>query len=131
MAQPHPANQPSKSGAQVVTKNDYLTLAAFLQGGDKAQRVFKKDPSGEAARTTAALFGNRGSVAAYECFKPAYDKVGRDMQRVLARNIEFEANALARNQQVSLTVAKERVQNIRAHAQQVVDHFERLMHDLK
>ena len=70
-------------------------------------------------------------MAAYECFKPAYDKVVGDMQRVLARNVEFEANKLAQRQHVPIAVAKERVQNIRAHAQQVIDQFDRLLHDLE
>ena len=104
---------------------------AFFRGARAAQRVFKKDPNGEAVRTTAELYGNREYVAAYECFKPAYDKVVGDMQRVLARNMEFEANKLAQKQHVSIAVAKERVQNIRAHAQQVIDQFDRLMRDLE
>ena len=131
MPDPHSANQPAKSGRQVVTKNDYLALAAFLQGSESIQRVHKRVPNGEAVRTTAELYGNREYVAAYECFKPAYDKVVGDMQRVLARNPGFEANSLARKQQVSLVVAKERIQNIRVHAQQVMDQFERLLYDLE
>jgi hypothetical protein len=131
MPQPHSANQPAKPIGKVVTKNDYLALAGFLQGSDSAQRVYKKDPNGEAVRTTAEFYGNRDYVAAFECFKPAYDKVVGDMQRVLARNLEFEANSLARKQQVSLAVAKERIQNIRAHAQQVMDQFQRLLNDLE
>jgi hypothetical protein len=130
MPKPGPTNHISTPGDKAVTKNDYLALAGFLQGGENAQRVYKKDPNGEAVRTTAELYGNREYVAAYECFKPAYDKVVGDLQRVLARNVEFEANSLARRQQVSLAVAKERIQNIRAHAQQVMAQFEKLMHDL-
>ena len=77
------------------------------------------------------MYGNREFVSAYECFKPAYEKVVGDMQRVLARNIEFEANKLAQKQRVPIAAAKERVQNIRAHAQQVMDQFDRLMRDLE
>ena len=77
------------------------------------------------------MYGNREYVPAYECFKPAYENVVSDMQRVLARNIEFEANKLAQKQHVPIAVAKERIQNIRAHAQQVMDQFDRLMHDLE
>jgi hypothetical protein len=130
MPKPNQANNEAKSGGKAVTKNDYLALAGFLQGGESAQRVFKKDPNGEAVQTTAELYGNREYVAAYESFKPAHDRVVNDMQRVLARNVEFEANKLAQRQHVSIPVAKERIQNIRAHAQQVIDQFDRLMHDL-
>src|SRR4051794_39381824 len=119
MPKPNSANKEAKSDGKAVTKNDYLSLAGFLQGGESRQRVFKKDPNGDAVHTTAELYGNREYVSAYESFKPAYESVVSDMQRVLARNIEFEANKLAQRQNVSIAVAKERVQNIRAHAQQV------------
>ena len=131
MPKPSPANSDAKSSGQAVTKNDYLALAGFLLGGESTQRVFKRDPNGEAVRDTAGLYGNREYVAAYERFKPAYDRIVSDMQRVLARNVEFEANKLAQKQHVPITVAKERVQNIRAHAQQVMDQFDRLMRDLE
>jgi hypothetical protein len=125
------ANNEAKSAGKAVTKNDYLSLAGFLQGGESRQRVFKKDPNGDAVHTTAELYGTREYVSAYESFKPAYEGVVSDMQRVLARNIEFEANKLAQRQHVPIAVAKERVQNIRAHAQQVIDQFDRLMRDLE
>jgi hypothetical protein len=131
MPQSSSSNQTAKSGSPTVTKNDYLSLAAFLQGSDSVQRVSKRDPNGEPVRTAADLYGNREYVPAYECFKPAYEKVVGDMQRVLARNIEFEANKLAQKQRVPIAAAKERVQNIRAHAQQVIDQFDRLMRDLE
>src|SRR3954466_5276145 len=131
MPKPNQANNGAKSGGQLVTKNDYLSLAGFLQGGENTQRVYKKDPNGAAVHSTAELYGNREYVAAYECFKPAYERVVSDMQRILARNIEFEANKLAQKQHVPIAAAKERVQNIRAHAQQVVDHFDWLMRDLE
>src|SRR4051812_10040311 len=131
MAKPKPANDLGKTADQAVNKNDYLSLANFLLGAESSQRAFKRDPNGEAVKATAELYGNREYVAAYECFKPAYDKVLADMQRVLARGIDFEANKLAQRQNVSLTVAKERVQNIRAHAQQVLDQFNRLLSDLE
>lgn len=131
MPTPNPENKGVKTGVQAVTKNDYSSLANYLSGGEKVQRALKRDPHSDAVRLTGEMFGNREYVAAYECFKPAYDKVVSDMQRVLARNIQFEANSLARKQQVSLAVAKERIQNIRSHAQQVMDQFERLMRDLE
>src|SRR4051794_39110217 len=109
MPKPGATNNEAKSGARAVTKNDYLALAGFLQGGEGRQRVFKKDPNGEAVQTTAELYGNREYVAAYECFMPAYESVVSDMQRVLARGLDFEANKLAQRQNVSLSVAKERV----------------------
>ncbi len=131
MPQSNSSNQAAKSGSPTVTKNDYLSLAGFLRGGESTQRVSKRDPNSEAVRTTADLYGNREYVPAYECFKPAYEKVVGDMQRVLARNVEFEANKLAQRQHVPIAVAKERVQNIRAHAQQVIDQFDRLLRDLE
>ncbi len=131
MPQPNPANKAAKSGAQAVTKNDYLALATFLAGGESVQRVYKRDPNGEAVRTAGEMYGNREFVPAYECFKPAYEKVVSDMQRVLARNVEFEANKLARQLRKPLVVAKENVQNIRAHAQQVIDQFDMLLRDLE
>src|SRR4051812_3762012 len=131
MPKPNQANSGAKPGGQAVTKNDYLSLAGFLQGGESAQRVYKKDPNGAAVHSTAGLYEKREYVAAYECFKPAYERVVSDMQRVLARNIEFEANKLAQKQHVPIAAAKERVQNIRSHAQQVMDQFDRLMQDLE
>jgi len=131
MPQPNSAHNAAKPGGQAVTKNDYLALAGFLQGSESAQRVYKRDPNGEAVRTTAELYGNREYVAAYERFKPAYERVVGDMERVLARNVEFEANKLAQKQRVSLAIAKERVQNVRGHAQQVIDQFDRLLHNLE
>ncbi len=131
MPPPNSDNKGTKSGVQAITTNDYLALAGFLQGGESSQRVYKKDPNGEAVRAAAEHYGNREYVAAYESFKPAYDKVVSDLQRVLARNVEFEANKLAQNQRVPITVAKERVQNKRSHAQQVIDQFDRLMRDLE
>src|SRR5215813_4116043 len=129
MPQPNPGNK-TKVGTGPVTKNDYLSAASFLLGSDSTQRVSaKKDPNGEAVRATADLYGNREYVEAYERFKPAYENVMANMQRVLARNIEFEANKVARQQQLSLPAAKERVQRIRTHAQEVIDHFDRLFQD--
>ena len=74
--------------------------------------MFKRDPNGEAVRTAGELYENREYVAAYESFKPAYDKVVADMQRVLARNIEFAANELAQKLRKPLAAAKENVQNM-------------------
>jgi hypothetical protein len=131
MAKPKPAKSEVEVGDKAIAKSDYLSLANFLLGGENSQRVFKRDPNGEAVKATAELYGNREYVAAYECFKPAYDKIMADMQRVLARGIDFEANKLAQRQNISLTTAKERVQNIRTHAQQVLDQFSRLLSDLE
>jgi hypothetical protein len=120
------ANKP-----QPVTRDDYLSLAGLLQGKGGVQRVLKKDPHGEALRTAAEMYENREYVAAYECFRPACDKVVSDMQRILARNVEFEANKLARDQRKPLAVAKENVQSMRVHAEQVIEQFDRLLRDLE
>ena len=82
-------------------------------------------------RAAADLHEYREYVAAYECFKPAYDKVVADMQRILARNPEFEANKLATRERKPLAVAKEQVQKMKGHAQQVIDQFDRLLVDLE
>jgi hypothetical protein len=131
MPLPNPAKKGANSGVQAVTTYDYSSLASFLAGGEKAQRVSKRDPHSEAVRLAGEMFANREYVAAYECFKPAYASVVSDMQRVLARNSEFEANKLAQKQRVPIAVAKERIQNIRSHAQQVMDQFDRLLNDLE
>jgi hypothetical protein len=128
MPQPSPGN---KVGVQAVTKNDFLALATLLTGRDSIQRVQKKDPHSEAVRTTAQMYGNREYVAAYECFKPVYDKVVADMQRVLARNLEFEANKVATQQRMPLAAAKEHVQKMKVYAQQLTDQFDRLRQDLE
>jgi len=114
-----------------VTKNEYDFLASLLGGKENAPRVQKKNPHSEALYTTGQFYENREYVAAYECFKPVYDRVVADMQRILARNVEFEANKLAKSIQKPLAVAKERVLNIRSHAQQVVDQLNRLLEDLQ
>jgi hypothetical protein len=114
-----------------ASKNDYLALAALLGGRESAQRVFKRDAHGESLIAAGQLYENREFVAAYERFKPAYDKIASDMQRVLARNIEFEANKLAREQRKPLAAAKEHVQKIKTHAQQVLDQVDRLLKDLE
>ena len=129
--QPSSANRPSKSGAQAVTPKEYVSLASFLAGKDSVQRVHKKDPHGEALRTTGEMVERREYVAAYECLKPVYDKVVSDMQRILARNLEFEANKLSREQRTPLAVAKTNIQKMKAYAQQVIDQFDRLLHDLE
>ncbi len=120
-----------KSGVQAVTKKEYASLASVLEGREGVQRVHKKEPYGDALRTTGEMYGNREYVAAYECFKPVYDKVVADMQRITARNLEFEANKLAKVQRTPLAIAKENIQNMKAFAQQVIDQFDRLLHDLE
>jgi hypothetical protein len=114
-----------------VTKKDFLTLAASLGGRESVQRVLKKDAFTQSLSTAGDLYESREFVAAYERFQSVYDKVVADMQRVLARNAEFEANKVAKEQGKSLTAAKEYVQRMKTHAQQVVDQFDRLLHDLK
>jgi len=117
--------------SQPVNKDNYLFLAALLEGKDSLQRVQKKVPHGTALRAAAEMYENRDYVAAYEAVKPAYEKTIADMQRVLARNAEFEANKLAREQHKPLPAAKEHVQKMKAYAQQVIDQFDRLLHDLE
>jgi hypothetical protein len=114
-----------------VTKNEYDFLASLLGGKESAPRALKKNPHSEALTTTGQLYESRDYVAAYECFKPVYDRVVADMQRVLARNVEFEANKLAKSLGKPLAAAKERVLAIRSHAQQVLDQFNRLLEDLQ
>lgn len=118
----------AKSAALPVASKEYLALANFIQGKD---RVYKKDPHAEAVRSAAELYDHREYLAAYECIKPAYDKVVADMQRVLARNVEFEANKLAKAQRKPIATAKDNVLAMRAHAQQVIDQFDRLRSDLE
>ncbi len=119
------------SAAKLITKSDYLSLATFLRSRAKLQRVQKRDPNGEAVQAAADHYEDREFVAAYETFKPAYDHVVTDMQRVLARNAEIEAKKLAAQQSKSLAVAKDNVQQMRAHAQQIIDQFEKLRQDLE
>src|SRR5690349_20443140 len=114
-----------------ITKNEYDFLASLLGGKENAPRVQKKNPNSEALHTTGQLYDKPAYVAAYECFKPVYDRVVADMQRVLARNVEFEANKLAKSLGKPLAAAKERVLAIRSHAQQVLDQLERLLADLE
>lgn len=128
---PSSAHKAAQSIVQPVTRSEYDFLATLLEGKENIQRIQKKDPHGEALRTTGQMYENREYVAAYECFKPAYDKVVADMQRILARNVEFEANKLARMQQKPLALAKEKILSTRAHAQQVIDQFDRLLNDLQ
>jgi hypothetical protein len=77
------------------------------------------------------MFENREYVAAYESFKPLHDRVVVEMQRVLARNLEFEANKLAQEQRKSLAAAKESIQKMKVHAQEVIDRFSSLLQDLE
>lgn len=124
------AQKSGQTGNAPIAKKDFDGLASFLEAKERSQ-AFKKDRHGEAVRTTGEFFEHREYVAAYECFKPVYDKVVTDMQRVLARNIEFEANKLAKTLQKPIAVAKENVLSMRAHAQQVIDQFDKLMSELK
>ncbi len=131
MPQPNPAPKSAKLNASAVSKADYLGLAALREGKDSMQRVHKKESVGPALRSAGEFYESREFVAAYEHFKPAYDKVVSDMQRVLARNIEFEANKLARELQKPLAIAKQQVLTMKADAQKVIDQCERLRHDLE
>lgn len=131
MPQPNSANTPAKSDAKAVTKMDYLALATFLEGRRSVQRIHKKESYGAVLRAAAEFYGKREYVLAYESFNPVCDRVVGEMQRVLARNFEFEANKLAKEQQTPLAAAKESVQKMRAYAQQVIDQFDRLRQDLE
>ncbi len=124
------ANVPSAI-AKPIAAADYFALATFLQRREQMQRGHKRDTHSEAVRTAGELYHNRDYVAAYESFKPVYDRISTDMQRVLARNIEIEAKKMAAEQGKSLAVAKENVQQMRAHAQQLSDQFERLRQELE
>ncbi|HVT28646.1 MAG TPA: hypothetical protein VHE81_11585 [Lacipirellulaceae bacterium] len=119
------------SNVPAVTSNDYIALAGLLQGRGSVQRVQKKDPLVEGLRASGEFYANREFVSAYECLKPAHDKVVAAMQRLLARNLDFEVNKLARQQHLSHAAAKESVQATKAHAQQVIDGLNRLLHDLE
>jgi hypothetical protein len=126
------ANQKTtKTDTQGITKDNYLALAGFLEGKERIQRVQKKTPHSEAVRRAAEMYEKRDYVAAYESLRPVYDKVVSDMQRILARNLEFEANKMASEQRVPLAVAKENIQKMKVYAQQVIDQFDRLLHDLE
>jgi hypothetical protein len=131
MPQPRSVQQEIKPGAPAVTKDNYQTLAAFLEGSQRIQRVHKKEPHAEALRKAGALYGNREYVSAYESFKPLCERVVSDMQRVLARNLDFEANKVAKEQRKPLAAAKEIVQRMKIHAQEVIDQFNRLLQDLE
>jgi hypothetical protein len=122
----------AKDGANsaAVTKTDYLSLATFAAGKDNS-RLLSKDRHSESLRAAAQQFENRDYVGAYECVKPVYDKVVANMQRVLARNLDFEANKLAKELRKPVAVAKQNVLNMRAHAQQVIDQFDRIIKDLE
>ena len=121
----------AKADGPGVTKDNYLSLASFLEGNVRNPFARKKNPQGEALREAGERYGRLDFVAAYMCFKPAHEKAVSDMQRVLARNVEFEANKLAKSQQKPLAAAKETVQRMRMHAQQVIDQFDSLLADLE
>ena len=87
----------TSTGPQPVTKKDFAALATFLAGKDGAQRMFKKDLNGEAVRTAGELYENREYVVAYETFKPAYDKVVGDMQRVLRATSNSQPTSSLKN----------------------------------
>ena len=131
MPQPDRVQKAIKSNVQAITKNDYQSLVSFLEGREGAQRVQKKVPHAEAVRKAGEMYARREYVSAYESFKPAFDKVVSDMQRILARNTEFAANKLAQEQRKPLAVAKENILQMKAHAQQVMDQFNRLLQDLE
>lgn len=114
-----------------MTKESYLSLASLLEGNVRNPFARKKNPHGEALRSAAAMYQRREYVAAYECLKPAYEKVVADMQRILARNLEFEANKLVKEQHKPLAAAKETVQKMKVYAQQVIDQFDGLLRDLE
>lgn len=113
------------------TKNDYVTLADMLEGKESFGRVLKKDSHGDALRETGQFYENREFVNAYERFKPVHEKVMADMQRLLARNVEFEANKLATRQRIALTQAKQEVEKLREHAAKLIEQMDILFDDLK
>ena len=131
MPQPSSVQKATISGAPAITKENYFTLAAFLEGSQRIQRVHKKEPHAESLRRAGEMYGNRDYVAAYEYFKPLCERVVNEMQRVLARNLDFEANKVAKEQRKSLSAAKESVQKMKVHAQEVTDQFNRLLQDLE
>ena len=126
-----PANKNAKQTAKPITAADYFSLAAFLQRREQQHQGHKRDRLSEAIHTAGELYDNREYVAAYETFKPVYDHIVSDMHRVLTRNIELEAKKLAAHQSKSLAAAKENVLQMRAHAQQLADQFEKLRQDLE
>ncbi|HEY3393090.1 MAG TPA: hypothetical protein VGK58_10305 [Lacipirellulaceae bacterium] len=128
MPKPNSAND---AGKPAVTKNDYLFLASLLAGRDSTQRVGKKEPRGEILRTCGEMYESREYVAAYESFKPAYEKIVADMERVLARNLDFESNKLAKERRIPVAAARNNVQKLKAHAQQTIDQLQRLRRDLE
>jgi hypothetical protein len=131
---PMPSSPSDKSGkfiAKPVTAADYFSLASFLQRREQLQRGVKREPQSDAIRAAGEQYEHREYAAAYDTFKPVYDRIVADMQRVLARNIELEAKKMAAQQGKSLALAKEHVQQMRAHAQQVADQFEKLRQDLE
>jgi hypothetical protein len=124
---PQPTPKQPQPGNQAVGKQSFLLLANVLQGRDR----YKKDPHSDAVRQAGQAYEERDFVAAYEIFRPVYEKVAGDMQRVLARNPESEANKLSHEQRKPLAAAKDIVQRMRGHAQQVLDQCERLRKDLE
>jgi hypothetical protein len=138
---PHDVNPPprgpsvssSATGAATlpVSKRDFEALAALLGGRESVNRVLKKDSFNQALSQAGELYENREFIQAYERFHPVYEKVVADMQRVLARNAEFEANKVAKEQRKPLAAAKEYVERMKLNAQQVLDQFDRLLRDLK
>ena len=113
MPQPDSSRMAAKSSVAIVSKADYLSLGNFLDGRTKVQRVYKKESHSAALRKAGEMYENRDYIPAYESFKQVYDKVVSDMQRVLARNLEFEANKLARELQKPVSVAKANIQSMR------------------
>jgi hypothetical protein len=129
--QPHAAGKTATAGAAPVTKNDFLLLAALLGGKDNLHRGQRQDFYTKALNAAGELYEKREFVSAYESFQPVYDRIIADMQRVLARNAEFEANKVAKEQRKPLAAAKEYVQKMKSNAQQVVNQLERLLLELK
>jgi hypothetical protein len=130
MPQPPPSHTGVTAGSKPVTADDYRFLASLLEGRG-LQRIQKKDPSGQALRAAGEMYEDREYSDAYDSFKPVYDKIAADMQRVLTRNLEFAANKLAKERQMPLAAAKENVQKMKAYAQQVIDQLDRLLRDLE
>lgn len=115
----------------MLTKDSFLSLATLLESNTRNPYARKKNSQAEALREAGERFGRLEYVAAYKLFKPTHEKVVTDLQRLLARNPDFEANKLVKEQQKPLAVAKSTVQKMRAHAQELINQFDDLLKQLE
>lgn len=131
MAQPSSIQQGAPSSVKGITKDSFVALANLLEGNTRNPFARKKNPQAEALREAGDLYQQMKFVAAYQVFKAAHEKVVSDMQRVVARNADFEANKLVKEQKKTLAAAKETVVKLKAYAQQVIDQFDFMLKDLE